>query len=204
MGYAERQAFYRQIEAQRNSKVITFVTSDRQGEYWSAKFVGVVVADDAVAPFVDLLDRIGSTEKVSLILHTPGGYTLTAWRLVNLIRSFANDFEVLIPLRALSAGTMIALGANRMVLTKQAVLGPIDPSVNNALNPRVNNAAVPVRVEDVLSYLKAAEREVGSSHRARVADILIAMMPHLHPLVLGEALRSRSQIRFLARKLLKT
>jgi hypothetical protein len=29
-------------------------------------------------------------------------------------------------------------------------------------------------------------------------------MPHLHPLVLGEALRSRSQIRFLARKLLKT
>ena len=205
MAYAERQVLYRQIETDRNSKVMTLVTSDRLGEYWPGKGVGTIIADDAIAPFVDLLDQIGPTSKVSLILHTPGGAGLIAWRLVNLIRSFADDFEVLIPLRAVSAGTMIALGANRIVMTKQAVLGPIDPSVNHPLNPQIpnTNTRVPVSVENILTYLKAAEREAGSAHRARVADILIAMMPHLHPLVLGEALRARSQIRFLARKLLK-
>ena len=66
MAYAERQALYREIEADRKSKVMTFVASDRLGEYWSGQCVGTIVADDAVAPFVDLLDQVGPKGCLSL------------------------------------------------------------------------------------------------------------------------------------------
>jgi len=58
-------------------------------------------------------------------------------------------------MKALSAGTLIFIGADTLVMTKQAALGPIDPSVNNPLNPQVTMGnqpmgVVPVSVEAVL------------------------------------------------------
>src|SRR3974377_2201097 len=55
------------------------------------------IAQDCIDLFVDLLDGIGPTSKISLLLHTNGGQTSAAWRLVNLIRTFCDELEVLIP-----------------------------------------------------------------------------------------------------------
>ena len=75
-----------------------------------------VIAQDCIDPFVDLLEPIGPTERISLILHTNGGQTLAAWRIVNLIRMFCDELEVMIPSKALSAGTLISMGANRVIM----------------------------------------------------------------------------------------
>src|SRR5882762_4386298 len=142
MNYKSRQAIYRKIERDRATKVVTFVTSDRAN-------METQIAPDCIDLFVDLLDQIGPTSKISLILHTNGGHTSAAWRLVNLIRTFCDELEVLIPLKALSAGTLISLGADKIVMTKQAALGPIDPSVNHPLSPTLPSnqlARVPVSV----------------------------------------------------------
>ena len=77
---------------------------------------------------------------------------------MNLIRIFCDELEVLVPMKALSAGTLISIGADRIVMTKQAALGPIDPSVNHPLNPQVSidgrpPKLVPVSVESVRGYL---------------------------------------------------
>jgi hypothetical protein len=166
-----------------------------------------IIAPDCIDLFVDLLDKIGPTKKISLILHTNGGSTLAAWRLVNLIRTFCDDLELLIPLKALSAGTLIAIGADRVVMTKQAALGPIDPSVNNPLNPQVNMgnqmARVPVSVENVRGYLDAARDDLGIKSETGMTTVLAGLSQQIHPLVLGEIFRSRSQIRFLAGKLIQ-
>ena len=78
MDYPERQELYRQIEHNRETKVLSFITSDRKG-------METVIAQDCIDPFVDLLEQIGPTKRISLLLHTNGGHTLAAWRLVNLI-----------------------------------------------------------------------------------------------------------------------
>lgn len=132
MDYATRGKIYQSIEEQRKTKVLAFVTSDRVG-------METKIAPDCIDVFVDLLDAIGPTKRVSLLLHTNGGQTLAAWRLVNLVRTFCDDFEVLIPLKALSAGTLIAIGSDKIVMTKQAALGPIDPSVTTPLNPQASS-----------------------------------------------------------------
>jgi hypothetical protein len=179
--------------------VLTFVTSDRPG-------METQIAPDSVNLFVELLDEIGPTEKISLFLHTNGGATSAAWRIVNLIRTFCEVLEVIIPLKAMSAGTLISLGADRLVMTKQAALGPIDPSLNHPLNPSVpmgpQLARVPVSVEAVRGYLDAAKNDLKVKDPQVLANLLIDLSNKIHPLVLGEIFRSRAQIRFLAGKLI--
>jgi hypothetical protein len=164
-----------------------------------------MIARDVVNPFVDLLDEMGPTPKISLILDTNGGQTSAAWRLVNLLRSFSDDLEVLVPSKALSAGTLICLGGHRIVMTKQAALGPIDPSVNHPLSPSLAGnpmARVPVSVEAVRGYLDAAKKDIGSRSATALTQLWIDLSTKIHPLVLGEIFRTQAQIRFLASQLI--
>jgi hypothetical protein len=186
------------IAAARGSFVIAYVTGDRRQ-------LETQVSPEVIDLFVDHLDAVGPTKKISLVLHTNGGDTGAAWRLVNLLHTFCDEFEVIIPAKALSAGTLISLGADQIVMTKQAALGPIDPSINHPLAPALPhapNVRAPVSVEAVRGYLDAAT-ELGIHDGAHKAQILIDLSAKVHPLVLGQIFRSREQIRFLAAKLIK-
>jgi hypothetical protein len=199
MAFEQRKTIYEAIEQDRDTKVISYVTSDRAN-------AETQIGADCIDIFVEALDAIGPTKRISLILHTNGGNTAAAWRLVNLIKTFCDEFEVLIPYKAMSAGTLISLGANKIVMTKQAALGPIDPSLTHPLGPQVPNgnqlARIPVSVEAVRGFLDAAKGDLGIKDDNLLAVILNELSNKVHPLVLGEIFRSRAQIRFLAEKLL--
>jgi hypothetical protein len=66
---------------------------------------------------------------LTLILHTPGGETNAAESIVAYLRSKFPDVEVVVPTFAMSAGTMISLSADRIVMGRQSQLGPIDPQM---------------------------------------------------------------------------
>ena len=196
MGYSERIAIYRQIEEARQSKVIAYVTGDRSG-------LETVMASDVVDFFVHHLDRIGVVDKISLVLYTRGGDTLSAWTIANLLRTFCDQLEVIVPSRCHSAGTLLCLAADNIMMTKQATLGPIDPSVNTPLNPLVPGgppwARVPVNVEDVNVFLEHAREHL--AHQP-VDQVFEKLAESVHPLVLGNAFRARAQIRMLGERLL--
>lgn len=195
--FATRRALFDKVAQARKSHVISYITGDR-------KEMETQISSEIIDIFVEHLDAIGPVEKISLLLHTNGGDTAAAWRLVNLLQTFCDELEVIISAKALSAGTLISLGANRIVMTKQAALGPIDPSINNPLNPPIPHAPhirMPVSVEAVRGYLDAA-KDFGIVDSANLAQLLVDLSNKVHPLVLGQIFRSRSQIRFLAKKLL--
>ncbi|ORE95409.1 putative periplasmic serine protease [Stappia sp. 22II-S9-Z10] len=199
MGFAQRKLLYDAIESERDTKIICYVTGDRPN-------AETQIGADCIDIFVDHLDAIGPTNRISLLLHTNGGNTAAAWRLVNLIKTFCDELEVLIPYKAMSAGTLISLGAHRIVMTKQAALGPIDPSLVHPLGPQIANgnqlARIPVSVEAVRGFLDAAKSDLQIQDAALLSSILNELSNKVHPLVLGEIFRSRAQIRFLAEKLL--
>ncbi len=64
-----------------------------------------------------------------LILHTPGGMAEAAQTIVDYLRSKFSAIDVLVPTYAMSAGTMIALGCDRVVMGRQSQLGPTDPQL---------------------------------------------------------------------------
>lgn len=201
MPVAKRKALLEKIEAQRGSKALLYVTGDRQN-------MEAQIAHDAFDYFVHHLDKVwSSTAKISLLLHTSGGDTAAAWRLINLLRIFCDELEVIVPNKAHSAGTLISLGANRIVMTKQATLGPIDPSLSGPLAPAVpgnSNQRVPVSVEAVQGFIDLARNEMGIQNESALATILMNLAQQVHPLVLGQIFRSRNQIRSLAETLLKS
>jgi hypothetical protein len=197
--YANRKALYASLETARGSKVIAYVTGDRAG-------METEIHPEVYDLFVNHLDLIGVVKKISLYLYTIGGNTLAAWSLVNLIRQFCDTFEVVIPSKAYSSGTLIALGAQTVVMTKQARLGPIDPSVATPLNPPIpganNNARYPVSVEAINGYLDLCKEKAGIKQSAGLLAVAGKLADHVHPLVLGQVHRAKSQIQMLARKLL--
>lgn len=197
--YIYRTELYKKLEKEFNTKVITYVTGDRPG-------FESHIAQDVIDLFIDHLDNIGPVPKISLFLYTRGGDTAVAWNIVNLIKMYCDDFEVIVPHKAHSAGTIISLGANQIIMTKQATLGPIDPSLNTPLNPKINvngnEIPYPVSVEAVKGFIELAKEQVGDDESA-ITKILLDLSRNVHPLVLGQVYRSRSQIKMLAEKLLK-
>lgn len=137
--YADRKRFYQKIEGERNSKVIAYVTGDRPG-------MGAQIGADTPDIFLEHLDVIGKVDKISLIIYTCGGDTLAAWNIINLFREFCNELEVIVPNKCRSSGTLMALGANSIVMTKQATLGPIDPSITRSMSPIIPNSTPPQRL----------------------------------------------------------
>ncbi len=193
-----RTELLKSIEAARVSKAILYVTGDRNG-------LETKIGQDVIDLFVDHLDDIGPVRRISLILYTSGGNTSAAWNIVNLIRMYCDEFEVIAPGKCMSAGTLISLGADTIVMTKQATLGPIDPTIQHPLGPSIPGASADARagvsVEAVNGYLdaiRACQGEDGLEGRA-----LLDLAGQVHPLVLGQIFRSRQQIRDLAERLLQ-
>lgn len=198
MSYKERKKLYSELEKHRKSKVISYITGDRKG-------FETIIHQEVLNSFINHLDTCGKSKKISLYLYTQGGNTLAAWSLVNLIRQFCDDFEVIVPSKAHSAGTLICLGANNILMTKQATLGPIDPSVNTPLNPTISGMSprtYPVSVEAIKGFLELIKSELGINKSNDLALILNKLLDKIHPLVLGEVYRIRAQIKMLAQKLL--
>ncbi|MCY4092970.1 MAG: hypothetical protein OXF62_19310 [Caldilineaceae bacterium] len=70
-----------------------------------------------------------SGDELDLILHSPGGVAEYAEQIVEYLRGRFRNVRVIVPHMAMSAGTLIACSANRIVMGEQAALGPIDPQM---------------------------------------------------------------------------
>lgn len=195
----DRIELYKELEKKRDSTLIVYTTSDRKG-------LETQIGNDIFSNFVNHLDKIYKTEKISLYLYTRGGNTLAAWGLINLIRNYCNEFEVIVPFHCHSAGTLICLGSNNIVMTKQATLGPIDPSINGPLNPQIPgappNARFPVSVESVNGYFEMAKDVLNLRKKDDLNQVLLKLSDTVHPLVLGQVRRATSQIQMLAKKII--
>lgn len=102
--------------------------------------------------FVDMLHNVNPGDPIDLLLHTPGGDVDAAEKLIGLVRSATGEegqLRVIIPDYAKSAGTLMALGANSIVMSDSSELGPIDPQVSS----RDGNGSD--LVYSVLTYLNA-------------------------------------------------
>lgn len=122
-----------------------------------------------------VLYGMDATKPLTLILHTPGGVTVAAESFVAYLRSKFQDIEVIVPALAMSAGTMICLAANRIVLGRQSQLGPIDPQMPMPATGRfVSARAITEQFQEAQDAIKQ-DREVAVAW----APILQSMGPAL-------------------------
>ncbi len=201
MNRADRVDLIRQIERERQSKLIAYITGDRRG-------LETKISADVFPMFHSHLTKSGHQEKIDLFLYSAGGMTIAGYALVNLIREFCERFGVIIPFKALSCATLISLGADEIVMTKMGQLSPIDPSVHHPLAPVAQVPGkppqlAPVNVEDVSAFIELARKEVHLTEEDSMKKVLEILASKVNPLVLGAVQRSREQIAFLASTLMR-
>ncbi len=201
MGFAERRKLISEIERIRQSKVICYLTSLRPNLHAS-------MAEDAVRVFFDHLGLLQRRpiEKLDIFLCSNGGSGALPWRLVSLFREYAQTLGVILPYRAYSAATMVALGADEIVMHPFAEMGPIDPTVSNEFNPvdPHTQQRVGISVEDVKAYVAFVKESVGIRHEDELIKAIEVLAEKVHPLALGNVERFVSQSRMIARKILLT
>lgn len=86
---------------------------------------------DDIDGFADLAESVDSnSNKVDVLIHSPGGSPEATERIVDILRGRFNEVTFLVPHSAYSAATMLALSGEEIVLLPSASLGPIDPQIN--------------------------------------------------------------------------
>jgi hypothetical protein len=200
--WPERKKLIAAIEAKRKSRLVCYLTSDRQN-------ATAIIAKDALPFIYDQLKQIGEVPRLDLMVSTAGGDTLAAFNVARLLREFSNKVGVLVPFRCLSAGTLLALGANEIYMTRAGTLSPIDPSVTTQLNPYSDGPMpgsrqlLPVSVESVAGFKSLIENDWGIKNQEMLTQLFRVLAHRVHPLALGDVYRSRQQIERLAHQLMK-
>lgn len=98
---------------------------------------------------------------LDLILHSPGGIAEAAQSIVHYLRQKYEDIRIFVPLAAMSAATMWAMSATRIVMGKHSQLGPIDPQLT--INDK--NGIRSVAASAILDQFKQAKDEIGADSK---------------------------------------
>lgn len=150
-------------------------------------FVGPILSGNERS-LRNALDALGPRrESVAVILDTPGGVVEVVERMVTVMRSRYEDATVIVPNRAMSAGTILALSADRIMMDDLSCLGPIDPQIEK------DGKLVPA-----LSYLNQFER---LNEKSKNDELTTAEYALINKLDLGE-LYQLDQARALSNELL--
>lgn len=192
-----RKEIITQLEKEQGTKIVTYITGDRQP-------FPTQIASDVIPLLSNQLEKISSSKIISLFLYTTGGDILTPIRVAKLIRNHCEEFEVLVPYKAHSAGTLIALGADRIVMGKLGELTPVDPSTGhpfNPPNPKNPTQNLAISVEDLNSYFMLA-KEKAKVKDEQMIEVYKVLTDKLHPLSLGNTYRAYRMAKKITEKLL--
>lgn len=201
----QRLEIIQELQDIRGTQIICYITGDRPT---NANIPGMVsqVSQEHLRILYDHLDHLGETNHIDLFIYTRGGDADVPWPMVSYIREFCSKFSVLVPYHCHSAGTLICLGADDILMGKAATLSSVDPTTVNPFNPRdpLNpNIPLGISVEDVTAYLSLARESAKITEQDHIIDVFNELSKQVHPLALGNVYRQYTRIRMLATNLLK-
>jgi hypothetical protein len=79
--------------------------------------------------FIDQISNL-SGDKIDIILETPGGYAEVVEDLVHHVRSKFSEVAIIVPGYAKSAGTIMAMAGDEILMDSTSALGPIDAQMS--------------------------------------------------------------------------
>jgi ClpP class serine protease len=168
-----------QLETQRNSRVILLVHRQETMRLLGFPLVRYIDINDSE----EILRAIQMTDEdipLDIVLHTPGGIVLAALQIARAIHEHKAKVTVFVPHYAMSGGTLIAVAADEIIMSKHAVLGPIDPQIGQS--PAASLIKVveqkPIeRVDDETLVMADVGRKAIAQLKQSATDILKKRIP---------------------------
>lgn len=114
----------------------------------------------------DLLHELEGVNSIDFYVETPGGSGEAAEEIVKFLhKKFPNEVNFLIAGEAKSAGTLMALGGNRIIMTETGSLGPIDA--------QVFIGRTVVSAHDYIEWVEAKQKESDKTNSINPFDATI-------------------------------
>lgn len=144
-----------------------------------------------------------------LVLATLGGDPHAGFRIARCLRHYYGDFKVLIPDLCKSAGTLITIGANEVVIADQGELGPLDIQLSkpDELLEQSSGMDIPQALDFLKQQTKATlsdllweirvNRRLSTKVASELASKMTSSMFHpiyaqIDPVKLGETSRANA------------
>lgn len=137
-----------------------------------------------------------TSDNLDLILHLPGGSAEATEAVVYYIRSKFSHVRVIVPNQAMSAATMLACSADKIVMGKHSFLGPIDPQFY--VRTQLGGQAVPAQA--ILDQFDMAKRDCQDP---KLLGAWAPMLPQYGPALLVQCQESLNLSKELVAKWLK-
>lgn len=176
---ASRQRLIARFENKRHSRVILLVHRQETMSFLGFPVYRYIDIDDSeqVLRAIHLTDP---SVPIDIVLHTPGGLVLAATQIARAIHKHKGKVTAFVPHYAMSGGTLIALAASEIVMSEDAVLGPVDPQLGQYPAASILKAVARKPIEkikdDTLILADQAEKAMSQICKS-VRDFLGAKAP---------------------------
>ncbi len=124
----QRANAIRTIERSQGTRVITMIHRQERRSLLGFPVSRYINLEDAQT----LIAAIKATPRdrpIDFVIHTPGGLVLAAMQIARALESHPARVRVMVPVYAMSGGTLVALAADEILMGEFSVLGPIDPQL---------------------------------------------------------------------------
>lgn len=113
--------------------VVREVEKERGSRIWSMLHVarGQHICGPAMWSLYEGRAKTGTGDKVEIVLHSGGGHPEIAYAAMKFFRRRFKEVNVIVPLHAKSAATLMCLGADKIFMGELSELGPIDIQLND-------------------------------------------------------------------------
>lgn len=163
-------------------------------------FYGGGISRDSVPALYRWLQRQGKCEQLDLVLSTTGGEVVAARKLALLLREFTEHLTVLVPYRAWSAGTLLCLGADEIIMGPVAELSPVDAQMGASGD--LPGAPSMIAAADLRLFPAMAEAWFGTGHGDGL-QLLAVVAQHVFPSSLTAFYRFERLVKEVATELLR-
>jgi len=161
---------------------------------------------DSVPELLDQINAVPPTAiEIDLLVISSGGDGTVAWQVMSLLRERFQKVSVLVPQAAYSAATLLALGADEIVMHHNGNLGPVDPQM--LVKRWRPGSEKPIDVhfgyEDLMGFLEFVKEEVGITDQIHVKSLFEQFCNEVGPVPIGTAARGSLLSITMGEKLLR-
>jgi hypothetical protein len=118
----QRIELIKEIQAHRKRPLVIYATNINT----TVPGVPAFIHRDDIVPLSEILGGIIGSE-VDVMIETPGGLAEVTIEIVKLLRPRFSDVAFIVPHIAMSAGTILAMSGNEILMDHRSSLGAIDP-----------------------------------------------------------------------------
>lgn len=198
MSFSERLKYYNQIQTLRSHPLITYVTSIRPNS--SAN-----MASDVISLIIEQINAIPKNKtEVDFLIISNGGDPIVSSRIISLLRERFSKIHVLVPFVAYSAATVLALGADDIIMHPYSNLGPVDPQLTVIKNDKGQRTNSSFSSEDLRNYVDYIKDDIGITDQEQLMIAFTSLSNEVGALNIGKAKRSQQLMITLSERMLET